>query len=165
MRICFLPQDEDPHRGDRSIRLEEDHSTIIVHGRIPQTNTVNIRIGWREGFTLLEGIEKQEAIDPYFDPDGQLVVSGYRLLDAGVIDDRVQVQDIVAISEGGARMCFMMRYEEDLAKIIMLNEPNCLADPVLERWAALARHNLSDARNWLAGFGLFPVRLPRSTKN
>jgi hypothetical protein len=152
MRISFLS--DDPSRGNRSISVEGGGT--IVQGRVPQPNTVSIRIGWREAFTLIERIEK-DVVDPYFDRDAQMMVSAYRLLDAGVINDRVQVQGIADISEGRARMCFMMRYEDALS--------NCIADPSLrDEMVALARLNLSDALNWLAGVGMFPIR-PWPTKN
>lgn len=161
LRLDF--RTEDPLRNGQGLsldRAEGENGPMIVPGGFlpPEGTSVNVHVAWRRAYTLIH-CAWECGIDPYIDDDAQLMVSGYGLFGAGVIDNRLELTGPIDAKEGAdneaglteetARANFMRLYAGLLAVY--------LEDPEVNKQArVLASDHLEHATQWLieSGHGL-----------
>jgi hypothetical protein len=117
----------------------------------PEDLSLSIPLDWRVACKVIRRASLC-GVDPYFDDEAQLMISGYGLFNAGVIDDHLRVQNAAnrettaelddELSEQLAKKCFMLLYANLLAHYIGQPGPKTVAH-------ALARDHLEGAQNWL----------------
>jgi hypothetical protein len=153
LRLDF--RTEDPLRNGWSLALASkdiDGPWIVRGGSLPPAGTsVSVPVGWQSACALfhraLEG-----GVDVYFDDEMQLMVSGYGLFAAGVIDHCLDVlqagrphsleQGEVELSEEQARAKFMCLYAVMLSSFLAL-------EPANTRAYDIAADHLQGVAKWL----------------
>lgn len=154
LRLDF--RTEDPRRNGQGLSLDraegENSPMIVPDGFLPPEGTsVNVHMAWRKAHIVI--LRAWECgVNPYFDDDAQLMVSGYGLFGAGVIDNRLQLTGAIdanedADNEAGlaaatAKTNFMHLYAGLLAVYIDDHEVDTKA-------RALASDHLRHATEWL----------------
>jgi len=74
---------------------------IVPDGFLPPEGTsVNVHVTWRRAYALFHRAWEC-GVNPYFDEDAQLMVSGYGLYGAGVIDNRLQLTGPISAKGSG----------------------------------------------------------------
>jgi hypothetical protein len=163
LRLDF--RTEDPLRNGHSLSPDfgkgENGTIIVRNGFLPPEGTsVNTKVGWCDAQQLIQ-LAWDSGNNPYLDDDAQMMVSGYGLVSAGVIDDRLQLirrptnEDAGAaqgsqLTEEKARVYVMHTYVDLLTDFLSKSGENGDAH-------VLARDHLTHAIKWLTENGLVPV--------
>lgn len=151
LRIEF--HSEDPKRQSASQCLP----SILPNNILPEHGaTICAQIGWLESVTLLlRGQER--GIDPRFDDDSQLMMSGYALLAAGLIDEdlkptcELEEEECRTLQSYGpdlgsaAKRWLLMQYALSIREVLPRLEES-------ERRSRLVEH-LQSAVKWLVQHG------------
>jgi hypothetical protein len=151
---------EDPLRNGQSLSPNlgegEDGAMIVANGFLPPEGTsVNVHMAWRKAYTVIRRAWEC-GVEPYFDDDAQLMVSGYGLFGAGVIDNRLQLTGPIdaredadneaGLTEETARANFMRLYAGLLAVYLDDHDVDTQA-------RVLATDHLKHATEWLVENG------------
>jgi hypothetical protein len=101
LRLDF--RTEDIRRNGQGLSVDraegESGPLIVPAGFLPPEGTsINAHLSWSKAYILIHRAWKC-GVAPYFDDDAQLMVSGYGLLGAGVIDNRLQLTGPIDASE------------------------------------------------------------------
>ncbi len=142
----------DPARKDLGLSFHSPQTPghdIIVRGGFlpPDGDTLNVKVGWRRAYLLLQRA-RENGVDVRFDEDAVLIISGYALFHAGVIDSCAQLvvgpsplgSSPDGVSEERARLYVMQYYVRSLTSLI---------GAVTGRTQAIARDHLKLALAWL----------------
>ena len=97
LRLTFLT--DDPNRHEWGLGTIDGGACLVKGGFLPPLRTsLCAHTSWLNALTVMLG-GQDHAVYPYFDEDGQLMMSGYALHAAGVIDDKLSPTRELTIEE------------------------------------------------------------------
>jgi|SRR5579862_3028757 len=153
LRLDFTT--EDPLRNGWTFTRNPDHceALIVKDGVLkPEGTSINTHTRWPDAYLLHHCAEKC-GVFPYIDEDAQLMVSGYGLFNAGVIDNCMQLVDRYALVQSTK---FKVELTEDqwraeYMRIYVRWLTYFVSDRTVDsRARALAYDHLQHAKTWLA---------------
>lgn len=163
LRLDF--RTEDRRRNGQALSPDPetgDGSMIVAEGYLPPEGTsFNFRLSWVNANILIRRAPAY-GVNIYFDEDAQLMVSGYGLFDAGVIDRSLRPTKPASVAdeeyeagltEEKARAHFMRLYVQLLTDVVDDHRTN----PEVK---VLAFDHLKQATGWLTENGRFVEASP-----